>query len=183
MPRGDAQKRDKHVWRALSKRLWTIMKRTINKSMLVCKEDIKNNFNAKNIYFIPMAAVRCARMPSDFDMVSIKTWKNNGCFSHGPLQGVIPTSLIGWELASVKLYKTSWSSKFIPFSERSLSIFIWKGKGMRFNLKISLKERISKIAVNLIVCTKKCKISKTTTQSNYNVHNQHDSLKWKKWNN
>ena len=41
-----------------------------------------------------MNAVRFATIPLGFDKTSTKTWKNNGCFSRGPLQGVTPPSLI-----------------------------------------------------------------------------------------
>lgn len=44
-------------------------------------------------------------------------------FLVAPLQGVTPSTLISWEVVSMILYKTS-SFEFIPFSKRSLLIFI-----------------------------------------------------------
>ena len=91
-------------------------------------------------------------MPSDLRRHQSKSGRTMDVFLCEPLQGVIPSSPISWELASVKLYKTS-LFKFIPFSERCMSIFIWKDKDTRFNLEISVKNWTSKIAMNLMVYT------------------------------
>jgi len=47
-----------------------------------------------NLYNILVEASSSARMPLGFSKASIKPWKNYGCFSCGPLQGVTPSSLI-----------------------------------------------------------------------------------------
>ena len=74
-------------------------------------------------------------LPEPFKLVPkpFKTYGNNGCFCE-LLQDVIPSSLMSWKVTFVKLYKTS-SSKFVDIS---LSIFVWKGKNMCFNLCIIL---------------------------------------------
>lgn len=69
-------------------------------------------------------------------------------FSRGPLQGVISSSLINCEVRFAELYKTT-SSKCIHVSETSLSIFIWKGIGMRFNLNAWMKELTNNNIVKL----------------------------------
>ena len=64
MPRGDASKCGKHVWRVLSKRQYTIMKRRMNESMVVVIENIrKTNIKEKTNGLIPVDAVRSATMP------------------------------------------------------------------------------------------------------------------------
>lgn len=67
---------------------------------------IEINQSTNNWIFIPVNAMRFATMPLGFDKTS-KTWKNNGCFSCWPLQHMTPSYLINWEIAFLKLYKTS----------------------------------------------------------------------------
>ena len=84
--------------------------------------------------------MRYATMSLGSDKTSIKAWGNNECSSCGPLQRVIPSSLISREVAFNKLYKISFP-KFKPLSESSLTISISKNKGLYFNPNVLLKER------------------------------------------
>lgn len=63
--------------------------------MLVCiKLYKKTHIKIKTIGFLHVNEVSFVTMPSSFDKTSINTWKNNGYFSRGPLQGVTSSSLI-----------------------------------------------------------------------------------------
>ena len=55
---------------------------------------LKTIIKVKANEFIHVDVARFATMPSGFNKASIKTWKNNECFSHGPLQGVTSSCLI-----------------------------------------------------------------------------------------
>ena len=92
--------------------------------------------------------------------------KEQWMFFSWSLQGVTPSSLISWEVASVQLYKTS-SFKSIPSSKRSLSIFIWKGKDKRFHPEVLWKDWTSKNAVKLTIC--KTNESKIKWETNNNI--------------
>lgn len=96
-------------------------------------------------------------------------------FSQGPLQGVIQSSLISWEVASVKVYYSS--SKSISFSEKIFVNIHLRMQRHSFQSRSMTKKAKSKSTINLMVRKEKSKINKTTNQSYHNVHKQHDSLK------
>ena len=85
------------MWQAYMEGLikYIIHMRTNNESTLVgIKIILKTIIKVKANEFIHVDVARFATMPSGFNKASIKTWKNNECFSHGPLQGVTSSCLI-----------------------------------------------------------------------------------------
>ena len=128
--------------------LW--VEQTMTHSSWYCKYMKKITLREKN-GFIHVDALRSTTMPLGFVKASIKTWKNNECFFREPFQGVPPSSLISWEVTSMKLYKKSIIQIHIIYS-RSLSIFIWQSKSIRFHPEVLWKERTSKSAVDLTIC-------------------------------